>query len=462
MIDPHPLDLSLAEAAAALRSDALTAIDLTEAALARHGERALLDAYVHRDPATMRAQALAADAAFAAGVDHGPLQGIPVSVKDLFGVPGWPTFAGSPRPLPERFCEAGTSIRRLLQCHAVLTGKTHTVEFAFGGIGTNPHHPVPRNPWDDAVHRVPGGSSAGAGVSLHLDAMLALGTDTAGSVRIPAAMTGNVGVKTTHGRWPVDHIVPLSPSFDTVGILARSVADAAVAFAVLDGRPADALPAMRITGLRLGRCDDELWQDCSPGVAESVDAAIAALTAAGACVQRFELPQVAPALALFRVGHLAAPELQEFMASELPDWLPTLDPAVAARLADAGEMKAQEYLRRKRELARLQALADLALGDIDALVLPTVPITPPTVEHVSTLENYRQANMLALRNTAVANLLRLCAVTLPVGLDAAGMPVGLQLVMRAGQDQRLLALALACEQLLGRPRERLGRPPPIG
>jgi len=452
--------LSLTELARALRTGALSAVAIAEAAAARRASGRHLGAYVHQDAPKSLRHAAAADASFKAAVDHGPLQGLPVSVKDLYGVPGWPTRAGSPAVLPAAYAEAGPLVARLLQGLAVPAGKTHTVEFAFGGLGTNPHHPVPRNPWDAATHRVPGGSSAGAGVSLHCDAVLALGTDTAGSVRIPAAMTGTVGLKTTHGRWPLAGIVPLSPSFDTPGLLARSAADALLAFHALDdsgGGPPATLPA--VAGLRLGRCDDELWEGCSAGVVEAVEAALATLSRAGARLERVDLPVIEPALALFRRGHLAAAELQEFLSTCLPERLETLDPAVRARMDDAGEMKAGEYLRRRRELARLQAQADTALAGFDALVMPAVANTAPRLEAVAELDAYRPQNLLALRNTSIANLLRLCAITLPVGLDAAGIPVGLQLVMRAGEDARLAALAAALECVLASPAERLGKAP---
>ena len=187
-------------------------------------------------------QAAAADAAFAAGNRLGPLQGIPVSVKDLYGVEGLPIFAGSPRELPLEWRREGWLVRRLRDQLAIVMGKTHTVEFAFGGLGISAHWPVPWNPQDRKTHRSPGGSSSGAGVSLgEGTALIALGTDTGGSVRIPASVTGNVALKTTAGRWPTTGIVPLSTTFDTAGFLARSAADAAFAFESVDGEKVPAL-----------------------------------------------------------------------------------------------------------------------------------------------------------------------------------------------------------------------------
>ena len=460
-----PLDLSLTAAGRALREGTLTTTALLEAGEARRdalGDG--LGAYVERHPVLRQRQAAAADAAFAAGADLGPLHGIPVSVKDVFGVTGHTTRAGSPRPLPAPWDGDGTVVAALRRRLAVFTGKTHSVEFAFGGLGTNPHHPVPVNPWDAGGHRVPGGSSAGAGVSLHVDALVALGTDTAGSARIPAAMTGTVGLKTTLGRWPVDGVVPLSPSFDTVGLMTRTVADARLAFAAVEAalgmRPAAAgNPLPDLAGRRLGLCRRLFWEDLSPGIEGVIDRVIGELEAAGARVVAVDLPEVEACLELFRAGHLAAPELHEFLTSELPAWIETLDPRVAQRVGDAGTLTAAEYLGRRRRLARLAAAAAERLAGIDALVTPTVAVTPPRLENVATAADYRRHNLLALRNPAMANLLGLCALTLPVGLDAAAMPVGLQLMSRGGADARLLALGAACEAVLGAAPERLGTPP---
>jgi len=452
------LQRSLAQLQLELRSGQIRAADLVAAGrerMARHGGP--LGAYIARDEALLEAQARAADAALAAGADTGPLQGIPISVKDLYGVHGLAVHAGSPRRLPPAWEREGPLLGALRRQLALVTGKTHTVEFAFGGLGTNPHWPTPRNPWDAQVHRVPGGSSAGAGVSLHCDALLALGTDTAGSVRIPAAMTGAVGVKTTRGRWSTDGIVPLSPSFDSPGLLARSVADARLAFHALDAQPAPPAPPVR--ALRLGVCEAPFWDECSAGVAKAVQRALDELAGAGAELVPLPLAEVDETLAIFRAGHLAAVELYEFLHAELGEWMATLDPVVAARMADAGELAAHEYLRRRRRLGTLAAGAARRLRAVDAIAAPTVPITAPPLAEVQDAQAYRRCNLLALRNTSVANLLGLCAVTVPVGLDAAGIPVGLQLCARGGHDAALLALAESCERVWGSAFERLGPAP---
>ncbi len=441
------MDLSLSEICARLADGRLHVRALIEEAQARHDPA--LNAYKTWAPDFALRQADAADAAFAARNRLGALQGIPVSVKDLYGVEGLPVFAGSPRELPARWRQEGPLVRKLRRQIAVIMGKAHTVEFAFGGLGLNAHWPVPWNPQDRKVHRSPGGSSSGAGVSLgEGTALLAVGTDTAGSVRIPASMTGNAGIKTTKGRWSTDGVVPLSTTFDTTGLLARSAADLAFAFHQLDGAMMPALADL--AGIRLGRAERFFWEDTSPGVSERVEEALGLAAADGARVADAALPDAKELFELYHKGGIVAPELYAFLAAELPDWIETLDPRVQRRM-DAGKgLPAWEYLQRKARYAALSADAAGSLVEIDAIVSPTVPITPPPLADVADDDVYTRTNLLALRNTCPASFLGLCAVTLPAGRDAAGMPVGLQLVGAPGSEPRLLAIAARLERLLAR------------
>ncbi|MXV95521.1 MAG: amidase, partial [Gemmatimonadetes bacterium] len=224
----------IARVAAEVRSGATTARSLAEDAI-RSYEASDLGAYIAFDAEGARRRADAVDAAVARGEDPGPLAGVTVSVKDLYGVEGLPIRAGTRRELPDRWQREGFLVRSLRRLGAVVVGKTHTVELAFGGIGLNPNTGTPINPWDPAEHRAPGGSSSGAGVSLwEGSAMLALGSDTGGSVRIPASATGVVGMRHTTGRWPTDGVVPLSTTFDTVGFLTHTVEDTRHVFQAID------------------------------------------------------------------------------------------------------------------------------------------------------------------------------------------------------------------------------------
>ncbi|HLI11411.1 MAG TPA: amidase [Alphaproteobacteria bacterium] len=461
------LSRSLSAIAAALRNGEITSLELTEAAIARHDAvGGVLNAYKTWNADEARLQARAADAALVSGAVLGPLQGIPISVKDLYGVKGWPTFAGTPKRLPPQWEQEGPVVAALRRQLGVVTGKSHTVELAFGGLGVNPHWGTPRNPWDAKAHRLPGGSSSGAGVSLwEGSALVALGTDTAGSVRIPAAMTGTVGLKTSYGRWSTAGIVPLSYSLDTAGVLARSAADLAYAFAAIDPAWGDAAAldaataGLDLDAVRIGIAGAPLWDDCSPGIAEAARRALDELAKKDAKLRDAPLPQAKDAIALLHQGSVASAECDAFLEAELPDWRPHLDPIITIRIADGGAIPARDLLLRYRRMQRLSREVVACFEGLDVIAAPTVPVTPPTLEEVADLGAYRRLNMLALRNTCLANYLGLCAITIPVGLDAAGLPVGLQLYARHSQEERLLAIARAAERVLGVPRERLGPPP---
>lgn len=450
---------TLAATAAALRGGKLKAVDLLEAAA---GHDRGLQAYVDFDEARSRRYAEAADAAFAAGIDGGVLHGVPVSVKDIYGLTGWATRAGSPRELPTPWDRDGPLIAHMRRRFAVFSGKTHSVEFAFGGLGTNRHWPEPRNPWDP--ERVTGGSSSGAAASLaDGSCLLAMGSDTAGSVRIPASMTGCVGLKTTAGRWPTEGIVPLSHTLDTAGVLALSAADAWLAFHALDDPASSQLEPPEVEGalggFTIGVPKGTMWDDCSPGIAEAVQQALGELEAAGARLLEIDFPEADVALDLFRGGNIPAIELQAFLATALPDRLDDLNPTTRGRMEAVKAVPAVDYLASLGQLKELTRLGAEKLAEVDAVASPCVAITPPRFDEVAAVEDYLAANLKALRNTAVGNYLGLSAVTLPVGLDAADMPVGLQLMAGPLEEDLLLLLALAIERRIGTPRQRLGRPP---
>jgi aspartyl-tRNA(Asn)/glutamyl-tRNA(Gln) amidotransferase subunit A len=467
---PDLITRPLAEIARLLCERRATAQELVEQAIARHdrfGER--LHAYLLWTPDHARAVAQAADAAFAAGAIAGPLQGIPVSIKDLFAADDFPCFAGSSRRLPtDPWGRDGPLVATLRRQLGVITGKTHMVEFAFGGTGLNSHHGAPYNPWDAAAHRSPGGSSSGAGVSLHEgSALLAFGSDTAGSVRIPASMTGTVGLKVTLGRWSTEGVVTLSHSFDTPGLLARSVADVAYGFAALDPRLGDAerflaeCETFALDGVRIGVDDGFFWNDCDPGIAEAAREAVAALARHGAVLRPTILREAADAYAVFLEGGVSAIELRSFPDQELPDWLAQLDPTTAPAVRGAEGLSARDYLARLGRLKALARQANRRFDGVDVIATPTLCITPPVLSELGTPEAYLSVNRRIVRNTVAVNYLGLCGITLPVGLDRAGMPVGLQFVAPAWAEEKLLAVALAAERVLGTAAERLGVPPAL-
>lgn len=447
-----------------LRTGETTATALVESCIdAYTATEKQLHAYKTWNGDSALQQAKAIDTLIDAGFDLGPLMGIPVSAKDLFVVPPMPTFAGTTQPL-DGWNKAGPVVRSVQSQLGIITGKTHTVEFAFGGIGINPHWGTPRNPWDAHEHRIPGGSSSGAGVSLvQGSALLALGTDTAGSVRIPASLTGTAALKVTQGRWSGDGIVPLSSSLDSPGLLARTIADLAFAYEALDpaltGKIERCAPLHSLKGVRIGIPDNFFWDGCDPSIAAIVEDAIRRLETAGADVSRMTMNGCDAVYDVFKTGGLGAPELSEFLASVHPDQIDQLDPIVRMRVEAAETMTSNEYLRRVRVLRQASAEAVSIFDDFDVLLTPTVPISPPTVDSLADTEAYRHTNMMVLRNTAIANLMTLSSISMPVGKDQQNMPVGLQLMAGPWQEARLLAIAGRIEQELGQAQNILGTPP---
>ena len=421
------------------------------------------DAYsrLHQHESTLQAFREIGEAPVAA--PQGLLAGVCVSVKDLYAVTGFATYAGSPLAL-EEFNASGTLVKRLTDAGAHVCGKTHTVEFAFGGLGTNPHWPVPVNPFDNEQHRVPGGSSSGAPVSLWMGAcQLALGSDTSGSVRVPAAFCGTFGLKTSAGRWEKDGIVPLSPSVDTAGLLALSAADACWGFAVLD-------PATRANPKAfINHCNDvkkpmqgarigiigSLFEGCEGGIDRRVMAAVEQLEAEGATLVHLDWPYLEEAYQLFLEGGLSALEFPAFIKTpQRKAWFDQLAPSTKMRFAhltDADLAKAPSKIAEKNALLNtFNQAAEAVLQTVDFAVCPTCPISAPTLAYVEhSLEQYKERNFKALRNTQVANLQHLCAATLPCGLDDSGLPVGLQLMMGHNQDQQLMRWCCAVEAIIG-------------
>ena len=449
------LDRSLRDLAAGLRAREFSALDLWHEARAAMDQReASLNAYKLRLDASAESAARAADEALRAGRDLGVLQGIPVSVKDLYGVPGFPTFAGSARELPAKFQAAGPLVRCLLDESAVITGKTHTVEFAFGGVGLNNHWPTPRNPWDDKVARVPGGSSSGAGVSLREgSAIVALGSDTAGSVRLPASVTGNVGYKPTIGRWSTEGITPLSRLFDTPGILTRTVDDALLAASEFDRRmygdkPGGIEGTEAIEALTIGVPAGHFWQGCDPSIEKVVRDALASLEEAGHRLVPLNWVEATEAFELWQAGGTVGAELHAFLSAELPDWIPTLDPNVGKRMQLAASVTPEEVKSRKAAFDALATRTRRYFTEVDVIATPTVITSPPPVAEVRDHDGYKAANLRMLRNTHTANVLGLCGMTIPVGFDALGMPVGMQLMGAPMADDLLFAAALATEKAL--------------
>ncbi len=466
---PSP-ETPLSEVAAALADGTIQAADLVAEAIDRRDSATEdLGAYQTWNPEQALEHARAVDSLRRGGYRLGALAGIPISVKDLFGVTDQPTYAGTAERLPPEWEQEGFLVRRVREAFGILLGKTKMVELAFGGLGQNPHWGTPINPWSLPETRIPGGSSCGAGVSLWQgSARVALGTDTACSVRVPASMTGTVGFKVTRGRWPADGLVPLSPTLDSLGFLTHTVADAAFFFGAVD--PAHSKPERLLSeieqqslkGLRIGLDPTHAWSECEPGISESVMAALKALEAKGATIVEISFPEFNAANALYMEGKIVPPEAAAFVDNRLPDWLDRLDPLIGDRIRGASGVTAPEYLGALSRRRQLIELAAERMRTIDVLATPTVTISPPLLADIEDPATYTRANRLVSRTTNPANVLSLCAISMPCGLDGNGMPVGLQLIASGGDDERLLAYAYAAEGVLGTALDRLGSPARCG
>lgn len=458
--------LTLKELSKRFRADELSAQTLMAMCAEQYARyEPLTNAYKTWNGVAALDVANAADLLFRSGTDLGPLMGIPVSVKDMYAAPGLPTYAGSTEKLATAWEQPGKLMQAVLRQGAPVAGKTHTVEFAFGGIGMNSHWGTPVNPWDSLDPRIPGGSSSGAGVSLSQgSALLALGTDTAGSVRIPASFTGNVGLKPTIGRWPTDGIVPLSTSLDTPGILTRSVEDAAFSFSAIEllltGKAASLPELGSFHGIRFGVPDHFFWDDADPSVVSEVESVIKKITTLGGQVIPVQLPNCEQVYEIFRLGGLAASELSVLLTMTMPEKIANLDPVIKLRIEGAEAISSIEYLRRREVLRQASETASVFFQQkIDVLLTPTVPISPPKAADLADSEVYRQANMTVLRNPSIANLMGLCALSMPIGKDHQQMPVGLQLMCGPNQEAKLLSIATHLEKKIGKPIDLLGRPP---
>jgi aspartyl-tRNA(Asn)/glutamyl-tRNA(Gln) amidotransferase subunit A len=433
---------TIQQLAADLAAGRTTSRKLTEEALAHiedakgEGKRAFVKVW--------RTQALAAaeasDALRKAGMTASLLAGIPVSIKNLCNVAGETTLAGSKAlgDAPPAESDAPV-VARLRAAGAVIVGSTNMSEFAFSGVGFNPHYGTPGNPADRA--RVPGGSSSGAAVSVaDRMAVAALGTDTGGSVRIPAAVCGIVGFKPTARRVPIDGVVPLSTSLDSIGPLANSVECCAIVDAVFAAEPIAVPEPMPLAGLRLAVPKHYVMDDLDPVVAKAFERALKALAGKGVRLEHIDLPQLNELPAINAKGGFAAAEAyawhKELIARRGGDY----DPLVAPRIRRGAEMTAADYIELLAKRADLQNRVAAITSNYDAMVMPTCAITAPTLDEVSTPEGFTKKNMLLLRNTSVGNFLDHCGISLPC--HASGeLPVGFMLMGEAMADKRVLAMA---------------------
>ena len=378
-----------------------------------------------------------------------PLAGMPVSIKDLFDVAGQTTAAGSTvlAKAPPAAADC-TVVTRLRAAGAVLAGRSNMVEFAFSGVGINPHYGTPVNPRDSSVERIPGGSSSGAAVSVTTGAaMVGLGSDTGGSIRIPAALCGIVGFKSTARLVPTTGALPLSTSLDTVCALTRSVRDAITVHEVLAARRV-LLAGKPLSACRFAVARTQMQDGMDNTVSHAFERVLKILRKAGAQIEEIALAEIGELAAINATGGLSAAESYAWHRSLIGAHEADYDPRVALRIMRGARMSAFEYIDLLAARQLWIASMEARLRDFDVVLSPTVPIVAPTIASVlDDDQEFFRVNALLLRNTAVVNMLDGCAISLPCHTPDQ-LPVGLMLWHAALRDDAVLDLALQIEATL--------------
>ncbi|WP_444452897.1 amidase [Rhodobacter capsulatus] len=425
----------------AMAEGRLDPVDMVEAYLDAAEGRS--DVYARLTPERARAEAMAARTRLRGGLARGPLEGVALSWKDLFDTAGIATEAGS-QLLAGRVPAADAEVLQTATLMGTLClGKTHMTELAFSGLGINPMTATPPNAVTAGL--APGGSSSGAAVSVKLGlAAAAVGSDTGGSVRIPAAWNDLVGLKTTAGRVSTQGVVPLCKRFDTVGPLARTVEDCALVLAAIEGRAAPDLRDATLAGARLLVLDGLPFASAREAPVRGFEAAVKRLEKAGARIERRALPMVGPAMDLS--GILFAPEAYGLWAEVIEAAPEKMYPVILQRFRGGADIGAADYVKAWDDLARYRAEWQAAVAGYDAVLVPTAPILPPDAARLLTDPTYFAAeNLLALRNTRIGNIFGLCVLTLPTGEPMCGI----SLMGKPMGEEALCRLGLAAEAALG-------------
>lgn len=446
-----PDDPTLASLAADLAAGRATARSLVSDCLAKiadpAGEGARVFIQVDAEGAIAAAEAM--DRLRAVNAAPSPYAGIPVSIKDLFDVKGQVSRAGSLalKHAPPA-AEDAPVVARLRRAGFVVIGRTNMTEFAYSGLGINPHYGTPKNGWRRDVGHVPGGSSSGAAVSV-TDGMAhgALGTDTGGSCRIPAAYCGIVGYKPTARRIPLDGGVPLSATLDSYGPIARSVGCCAVLDAVLADEPVTAVAPRPVRGLRFAAPTTVMLDDLDPAVASAFERALDRLADAGVLIDHIAVPEFAEVAALNVGGGFAAAESWAWHRALIAERAQLYDPRVLSRIRRGESISAADYVDLLAIRRAIIGSFERRAAPYDGLVSPTVAIAPPLIADLADDAAYVKANMLSLRNCSLINTLDGCAISLPCHREGEP-PVGLMLAGTGGADRRIFELAAAIEPIV--------------
>jgi aspartyl-tRNA(Asn)/glutamyl-tRNA(Gln) amidotransferase subunit A len=434
-----------------LREGKTTSRELVEQALAKisdpAGEGAR--AFIRIDTEGARAAADFQDELRRRGRQPSQFAGIPFSVKDLFDLAGEVTTAGSKvlRDAAPAVADA-PAIAALKSAGFVVMGRTNMTEFAYSGVGLNPHYGTPRSSYDRKTGRIPGGSSAGAAVAV-ADQMCAvsIGTDTGGSCRIPAAYNGIVGYKPSTGRISTQGAYPLSPRFDSVGALGNSVTCCAAVDALMAGDWSGRIEALEISALRIGVLKTAVLEGLDAEVASAYEQALARISTAGARLIDFSFEELLELPVLTTKGGIVAAESYAHHRNMIAQRGAEYDPRVRMRLEAAGSISAADYLAIVKRRAEIISRFNGRVQNFDAIVLPTVMNIPPAISALDGDQDYLRRNSMSLRNTYVGNFLDCCALSIPAN-ERGAAPVGLMLMGAWGHDQNLFSVGQAVERVL--------------
>ncbi len=416
-----------------------------------------LNAFIYVNDEDSIKNAKAIDNLLACGVDLGPLMGLPIAVKDICSVNGMPTTNGSIVKSDDITGVEGKLVKRLKKLGCIIIGKTQTVEFALGATGLNKHKGTPWNPWDKKIHRIPGGSSSGSAVAVASGmASFAIGTDTGGSVRIPASLTGIAGLKTTKNVWPTDGIFPLSPTLDTPGPLARSFEDIKIIFETYGSGINRELGPICLNNLKLAKLDKPFTDDLDDEVQNAFEKICIKLKEKGATLIELDIPEALERVTLFP-PIVGSEIIYAFGEKRFLENFDDMDPITAKRAKVGLDVKSIDYLKFKNRLKEFETIASDFFKNYDALISPTTVMRAMKVEDCEIDGKFHDRSLLSSANTQPGNLFNLCGISFPIqkfcndyGSDTC-LPVGLQVLCANGNDSKAIEIGIALEKEFGKP-----------
>ena len=415
-----------------------------------------LHAYIYIDENQGLTWADGIDKLFSCGVDLGPLMGIPVAIKDICSVNKMPTTNGSQIESEDITGPEGNLIKRLKSLGCVILGKTHTVEFALGATGLNKYKGTPKNPWDEKIHKMPGGSSSGSAVAVASGlAAFAIGTDTGGSVRIPASLNGIVGLKTTKNRWPTDGIFPLSPTLDTPGPLARNVKDTKLIFDTYNGSSMNQKP-IKLDNMIFGKLKEPFTSNLDPEVEEAYEIICDKLENLGAAIEDVIIAEANEKATLFP-AIVGSEIISAFGIDRFNKNVEKMDPVTGNRAKLGLKVSSFEYIKAKIRVLELENIIGKYFTKYDVLISPTTVMQALEVDKSTIGGELHERSLLASANTQPVNIFGLCGISFPIhnllsNKNSKILPIGLQVICGKNQDEKAVEIALALENYLGDPQ----------